>query len=81
MTLDEALEIVKERYGLQNSYVTAAGVMMHVVSAERELRAIPEVKLPESGIALLAPEVIDLARGAITVEALVRRKNPKLFCI
>ncbi len=81
MTLDEALKIVKERYALRNGYVTAAGVMMHVVSAEKELKAIPEVKLHESGIALFAPEVIELARGAITIEALVRRKNPELFCI
>jgi len=79
MTLDEALKIVRERYGLRDDYVTAAGVMMYVVGAEKELSAIPVVKLPESGIALLAPEVIELARGAITIEALVRRKNPELF--
>jgi hypothetical protein len=79
MTFDEALKIVKDRYGLLDTYVTTSGMMMYVVKAEPELRAIPAVKLPESGIALLAPEVIDLAHGAITIEALVRRKNPELF--
>jgi len=81
MTLDEALKIVKERYELRNAHVTAAGVMMYVVRADKELRGIPEVKLPDYGIALLAPEVIELARGAITIEALARSKNPELFCI
>ena len=79
MTLDEALKMVGDRYGLRDSYVTATGQMMYVVSAEKELRAIPGVNLPESGIALLASEVIELARNAITIEALVRRKNPGLF--
>ena len=80
MTLDEALKIVKERYGFLESYVdTESGKMMYVVRAERELGAIPAVKLSKSGIALLAPEVVELARGAITIEALVRRKNPELF--
>jgi hypothetical protein len=81
MTLDQALKIVKERYGLRSGYVTAAGVMTYIVSAEKELRAIPEAKLPEYGIALFAPEVIELARCAITIEALARRKNAELFCI
>jgi hypothetical protein len=81
VTLEEALKIVKERYGLRNGYVTADGVMMYVASAEEELSLIPEVKLPEYGIALLAPEVVELARGAISIEALARRKNPELFCI
>jgi hypothetical protein len=79
MTLDEALEVVKDRYGLLDSYVNAGRRMMYVVKAERELRAIPAVKMPESGIALFAPEVVDLARGTTTVEALVRKKNPELF--
>jgi hypothetical protein len=79
MTLDEALKTVKDRYGLLHSYVTAKGEMMYVVGAERELREIPGVKAPQSGIALFAPEVMDLARGAITIDALVRRKNPELF--
>ncbi|MGH9432353.1 MAG: hypothetical protein ACRD3T_12510 [Terriglobia bacterium] len=79
MTLDQALEIVKDRFGLLNTYVTTEGRMMYVVKAEQELRAIPAVKMPESGIALLAPEVIDLARGTITIEALVMKKNPEIF--
>jgi hypothetical protein len=53
--------------------------MMYVVAAERQLRAIPEVNDPSHGIAISAPEVIELARSAITIEALVRRKNPELF--
>ena len=40
---------------------------------------MPAVKLPNSGIAMLAPEVIELARGTISIEALVRKKNPELF--
>ncbi len=79
MTLDEGLRIVKHRYGLLDSYVTASGAMMYVVGAERELAAIPGANSPESGIALLAPEVIELASAAITIEALARRKNPELF--
>jgi hypothetical protein len=79
MALDEALKIVKDRYGLLDSYITATGVIMYVVTAAQELRAIPGVTLPESGIALLASEVIELARGAITIEELVRKKNPELF--
>jgi hypothetical protein len=79
ITLDQALRIVKDRYGLLDSYVAGTGMMMHVVRAERKLRGIPGVKLPESGIALLAREVIDLACGAVTTEGLVRKKNPELF--
>ena len=79
MMLSEALEIVTGRYGLLPPYVAASGKMMYVVAAERQLRAIPEVNNPEGGIAVLAPEVIELASGAITIEALVRRKNPELF--
>lgn len=79
MTLDEALDAVKDRYGVLNSYVDASGRMLYVVRAAKELRAIPAVKMPESGIALFAPEVIDLAREQITIEALVRKKNPELF--
>jgi hypothetical protein len=79
MTLDEALRIVKNRYGLRDSFVSGAGLMMYVVAAENELRAIPGVHQPESGIALLAPEVIELAKGAITIESLVRSKNPEIF--
>jgi hypothetical protein len=52
---------------------------MYVVAAERELRAMPEVNSPEDGIEVFAPEVIKLARGVTTIEALVRRKNPGLF--
>jgi hypothetical protein len=40
---------------------------------------MPEVNSPEHGIEILASEVIELARGATTIEALVRRKNPGLF--
>jgi hypothetical protein len=79
MTLKEALRIVKGRYGLLAPEVDARGKMRYVVAAERELRAIPEVADPESGIAIFAPEVKELARGAITIEALVRRKSPGLF--
>jgi hypothetical protein len=79
MTLPEALKIVKDRYGLLDSYVTATGVMMYVVGAEKELRAIPGVKIPDFGTALLGPEVIELARGSIAIEELVRKKNPELF--
>lgn len=80
MTLEEALKIVEERYGLRETYVSAeTGKMIFVLRAECELRAIPPVKLPGSGIGLLAPEVIELAHGMTTIEALVRRKNPELF--
>lgn len=79
MMLNEALEIVKGRYGLLPAYVQASGKMMYVVAAERQLRAIPEVNNPAGGIAMFAPEVVELASGAITIEALVRRKNPELF--
>jgi hypothetical protein len=78
MTLDEALVIVRKRYGLLESYVQG-GKMMYVVKAEHELRAMPAVRSPEHGIALLAPEVIDLASDAITIEGLARKKNPELF--
>ena len=59
--------------------VPANGKKMCVVAAERQLRAIPEVDDPNGGIAIFALEIIELARGAITIEALVRRKNPELF--
>jgi hypothetical protein len=77
--LDEVSKLVKARYGLLGGYVTEGGRRFYVVAAEPELRAIPEVVCPEHGIAILASEVIELARGAITIEALVRRKNPELF--
>lgn len=78
MTLEEALKIVNERYGLQNAYVQD-GTMFYVVRAEAELSAMRAVKLPKCGIALTAPEVVDLARGATTIQELVRKKNPELF--
>ncbi len=78
MMLDQALEIVTERYGWRSTYVTTAGQVVYVVGAEKELGPIPGV-LPRSGIGLLAPEVTELARDTITVEALVRRKNPELL--
>ena len=80
MTLDEALKIANERYGLQETYVhEKSGKFMYRFGAERELRAIHAVKLQDHGIELLAPEVISLARRVTTIEALVRRKNPELF--
>lgn len=79
MTLEEALDAVKDQYGLLDSYVDATGRMLYVIGAAKELRAIPAVKTPESGLALFAPEVIDLARERITIEELARRKNPELF--
>jgi hypothetical protein len=81
MMLTEALEIVKRRYGLLSSYVQADGKMMYVVAAERELRAISEIKInnAQGGLAMFASEVIELANSATTIEALVRRKNPELF--
>jgi hypothetical protein len=77
--LTEALEIVRGRYGLLASYVQASGRMMYVVAAERQLRAMPEVNSPRGGLAMFASDAIELARGATTIEALVRRKNPELF--
>jgi hypothetical protein len=79
MTIDEAAKIVNDRYGFLKSYVTAMGKMLYVVAAEQELRAIPGVRMPEGGIAIFAPAVIELAHGSITIEGLVRRKNPELF--
>jgi hypothetical protein len=79
MMLNEALKLVAGRYGLLEPYVDGSGKMMHVVAAERELRAMPAVVCPEGGIAIFAHEVRELARGATTIEALVRRKNPELF--
>jgi len=74
------MEIVKKRYGLLTSYVDAAsGRMMRVIKAEAELRAIPEVKWPEGGISLFASDLIELARGDVTIRGLVERKNPELF--
>jgi len=67
MMLKEALETVRQRYGLLPSFVTASGKMMYVVAAERQLRAMPEVNNPEDGIAVFAPEVIELARAASTL--------------
>jgi len=79
MTIDEATKIVNDRYGFLRSYVTATGKMFYVVAAEQELKAMPEVRLPEGGIAIFAPEVIELARGSISIGGLVRRKHPELF--
>jgi hypothetical protein len=79
MMLTEALDVVKGRYGLLPSYVAASGTMMYVVAAEQQLRAMPEVTNPACGIAIFAHEIVELARGAISIEGLVRRKNPELF--
>ena len=74
------MEIVKKRYGYITTYVDAAsGKMMRVIRAETELRTIPEVKMPEGGIALFASDVIELACGDVTIKDLVERKNPELF--
>ena len=80
MAIEKAIETVKKRFGLLTAYVDAAtGRMMHVIKAEAELRAIPEVKWPEGGISLSASEVIELARGDVSIRDLVERKNPELF--
>lgn len=80
MKLDKALKMVKERYGLQETYIDEkSGKMIYRLGADHELRAIPAVKFPESGIDLLAPEVKDLSCGVTTIEALVRKKNLELF--
>ena len=80
MTIKEAVEVVKRKYGLITTYVDAAsGKMMHVISAENELRAILEVKFPEGGIALFGPEVLELARNKVSICDLVERKNPEIF--
>lgn len=79
MTVDEAIEIINRRYGFLKGYVTTEGRMLHVIAAESELRAIPGVKFPEHGIAIFGPEAIELARGEISIEGLVRRKHPELF--
>jgi hypothetical protein len=80
MRTEEALEIVKKQYGLVTSYVDAAtGKLMRVIKAEDELRTIPEVKFPEGGIALFASEVMELARGNVSIRDFVERKNPEIF--
>jgi hypothetical protein len=80
MAIEKAIETVKKRYGLLTVYIDAAsGRMMHVIKAEAELSAIPEVKWPKGGISLSASEVVELARGHVTIRDLVERKNPELF--
>lgn len=79
MTLDDALGLVREKYGLRESYVQHEGKMVFVVKAENELSRIPAVKSPELGVGLLASEVIELAQDTVTIEELVRRKNPEIF--
>jgi hypothetical protein len=80
MNFEQAIKIVKKRYGLLTSYLDArTGKIMTVVKAENELRAIPEVPWPEWGISLFHTDIIELADERITVENLVRRKNPELF--
>jgi hypothetical protein len=80
MTIDHAIEIVKNRYGILTSYLDArTGKMMTVVRAERQLRAIRQVPLPDTGIALMHSDLIELAEGRVTVKGLVRRKNPEIF--
>jgi hypothetical protein len=80
MNIDQAMVIVKQRYGLLASYVDArTGKMMTVIKAEPELRAIPEVPQGECAIALFFSDIIELAEGRVTIEELVRRKNPEIF--
>lgn len=80
MNIEQAMTIVKQRYGILSSYVDArTGKLMTVVKAEPELSAIPEVSLPKWGIALFHSDVIELAEGRATIKGLVRRKNPELF--
>jgi len=79
MTFEEAMPLVEARYGLLRGYVNASGTMLHVIAAEKELRAIPGVKLPQYGIAIFQPEIVELASGVITIEGLVRRKHPEMF--
>lgn len=80
MTLDGALGILEGRYGsLLETYVNEVGKHIYVVNAERALRTISCVPLPKRGIGLFAHAVKELAQGRVTVEVLVRRKNPELF--
>jgi len=80
MNIEQAMEIVKHRYGLLTSYIDArTNKMMVVVKAGPELRAIPVVPCPEWGISLFYSDVIELAEGRVTIEGLARRKNPKIF--
>jgi hypothetical protein len=83
MTFEEAIKIVKRRYGLLASYIDArTGKMMTVIKAEPELKAIPaleRVAWTEYGISLLASDVIELAVGNVTIKELVQRKNPEIF--
>ena len=81
MNIDEAMEIVKQRYGLLASYVDArTGKMMTVIKAEfPELRAIPRSRRASWAIALFFSDIIELAEGRVTIEELVRRKNPEIF--
>lgn len=80
MNIEQAMEIVQQRYGLLTSYVDArTGKMMTVIKADPALRAIPEVPFPQWGIALFFSDVIELAKGRVTIEDLVRRKNPEIF--
>jgi hypothetical protein len=80
MNFEQAIKTVKKRYGLLTSYLDArTGKIMTVVKAENELRAIPEVTWPEWGISLFHSDIIELAEDRISIESLVRRKNPELF--
>jgi len=80
MNIEQAMKIVKQRYGILTSYIDArTGKMMTVVKAEPELRAIPQVPWPEGGIALFYSDIIELATGQVTIMDLVRRKNPEII--
>ncbi|HME00671.1 MAG TPA: hypothetical protein VKM93_25485 [Terriglobia bacterium] len=82
MTIEEAVKAVKRKYGLLTSYLDArTGKLMTVVKAESDLKAIPEVDWPESGISLFKSEVIELANGSVTIRNLVQRKLPELFAV
>jgi len=78
MTFKQATEIIRKRYGLLSSYVDVrTGNLMTVVKAESELRTMRKVAWPGCGLSLFASEIIDLARGDVTVSDLVARKNPE----
>jgi hypothetical protein len=82
MTIEQAVKIVKDRYGLLTAYLDArTGKLMTIVKAEPELRAIPKVRWPDCGIALFQSEVIELARRDVTIRDLVKRKHPELFAV
>jgi hypothetical protein len=83
MTFDEAIPIVKQKYGILAVYIDAGtGKMMTVVRAEAELNSIPgldRVAFTDSGIALFSEDIIGLASEKVTIKELLQRKNPDLL--